>query len=103
MPRLPRLPLMALLLASAVGVQSCASNDRLQLPSPPATDLKSKVEPAFPPQALEETDAGRAAEQSYNDDVLTWGRGLKLQVDRLCRWWTNAGGKLPFRCPVPPQ
>ena len=97
-----RLSTTVLLLVSAVAVSSCASKERISLPIPPAADLKSSEEPRFPAAALEETPAGKAAEQTFNDDTLAWGRSLKLQVDRLCRWWVNAGGKLPFRCPAAP-
>jgi hypothetical protein len=72
------------------------------LGSPPAPLLRPAPEPAFPPAALEPGAAGAKAERAFNDDVLVWGRGLKLQIDRLCRWTENAsGGKVQIGCTVP--
>lgn len=73
------------------------------LGTPPADALRADPEPAYPKAALAETEAGREAERQFNDDVLTWGRGLKMQVDRLCRWTARAGAKLPFACPPTPE
>lgn len=92
--------MMALLLASAVAVSSCGSKERISLAIPPAADLRTEDEPRYPPAALEDTPEGELAERAFNNEVLSWGRTLKLQVDRLCRWFKRSGAQLD--CPPAP-
>ena len=94
---------MACLIVSAAAASSCVSRDRILVGSPPAEALHADPEPPYPVAALQPGDAGDKAERSWNDDVLTWGRSLKLQIDRLCRWTQHASsGKIPLDCAPAP-
>ena len=98
---------MLILAAFALSAGSCGNKTGLaSTPLPPAADLQVKPEPPIPPAAFEldatgkQTEAAKAAEDSWGDAVLLWGREGWLQVGRLCRWAEGHGSTVP--CPVSP-
>jgi len=79
--------------------------------------LRPEAEPPYPIAALETapltqpdgrvlgnmpTAGAIAAENSWNDDVLAWGRRGWAQVRRICNWSRTMGAVLPFTCTAEP-
>ncbi|MCR5875188.1 hypothetical protein LRS10_13905 [Phenylobacterium sp. J426] len=56
----------------------------------------SAPEPLVPDEAL----TSEKAANDYSAAVLTWGRGLEAQVDRICRWAVSVGMR-DITCPAP--
>ena len=94
------------LAACAICVSACDSKAETLVITPPAADLRAAPEPQVPDAALEvdpvtfePTSAAEAAEQAYHDSVLLWGRGLKLQIERVCRYVERTSGQ-EIGCPA---
>lgn len=76
-------------------VSSCASRVETQRTFPDAADLQYQPEPAYPLAALDPSDAGKAAEDAWRDEVLIWGRTGWRQNARVCKWAVDLGLKVP--------
>ena len=89
-------PLTSLILAAlCVGASSCGNRVETLRTFPPAEDLQSKIEPAYPVEALDPGPAGEAAEAVWWNRVLIWGRGEHAKVKRICNWATDLGLEAP--------
>lgn len=82
-------PLAALLMLASLGCAGCARNSVAHQNFPSAVDLIAKPEPLVPDAAFMNDKAAN----DYDNAVLTWGRGLRDQVERLCAWAVGNGMK----------
>lgn len=62
---------------------------------PPAADLRTAAEPAYPAEALLPGEAGETAEAVWWNRVLLWGRGEQAKVQRICKWSVDLGFEAP--------
>lgn len=79
----------------AMTLAGCVSRVDTQRTFPPAADLRPAAEPAYPVEALEPGEAGEAAEKSWWNAVLLWGRGEHGKVARICNWARDLGFSTP--------
>lgn len=100
MRSIQRRTLLPLLLLSVTTVSACGGQERIRLGFPPAADVQAAVEPK--PQPTEEILTSAQASEDYNASVEAWGDRVSAAGGRICRWITDAGGKLPFKCPARP-
>jgi hypothetical protein len=81
--------------ALSVAASSCANRVETRLAFPPAVDIKPAPEPAYPVEALQPGEAGKAAEDAWWNSILLWGRGEQAKVARICDWATDLGLEVP--------
>jgi hypothetical protein len=92
---------IAVLLTLAVlsSASGCAAPVVTLQKVPPVQDLSS---PAKPVPADDVATSDKAADD-YDAAIEAWGDGMKLQIDRVCRWAKDLGA--PVTCPgaTPPS
>ena len=86
-------------LALLWAVSGCAGRVKVSLAYPPVPDIQAVTEPK-PDAPIEIVTSQRAADE-YSADVEAWGDRVSSAGGRICRWVTETGGKLPFKCPKP--
>lgn len=109
MTRLPRSPILALLLAGSLAlVSSCASNGHQSGSFPPSADLAVEEKPKLDPAVLarcheagiDPAECSDAALTAHEDRIESWGERGWDAVARLCRFH-KATGMPGLTCPRP--